>query len=371
MISCLAVLAVFLVTACNAVVPIVFLPPAPPTAPADDHLFGVSVAAHLYLLDPAAQNAALDDLATLGVNAMRMDLNWDVVAEAGPAYRNWAVYDRLIAAARVRNIKVLAVLIGTPAWARPSGCSDFHCAPADYDAFAGFAAEAVARYSGNGVVAWEVWNEPNDVGRWHPRPNVAAYADLLAVTADAIHAVNPNATVMNGGLAPHATAGGHIAQLEYLAGLCSSGALSKIDAIAYHPYSFPAPPSYVAPWNAWSMMGDASPGFKTVLPACGEQDKPLWLTEYGAPTGGPGAIATVSNYNFAAAPDHVDEALQAQMVRESFQRVKSSIQMRAIFWYTWRDLGTNPASQENFFGLHRFDGSAKPAWTALRDQLHS
>lgn len=320
MIVCLAVMAALLVTACNAVVPIVFLP-ATPTNPPDDHLFGVSVTAHLYLLDPAAQNTTLDDLVALGVNAMRMDLNWDVVAEGGPAYRNWAVYDRLIATARARNIKVLAVLIGTPASARPGGCGDFHCAPADYDAFAGFAPRPYTRYSTNGVVAWEVWNEPNDVGHWHPRPNIGAYADLLAIAADAIHAVNPNAVVMNGGIAPHATENGHIAQLEFLSGLCGTGRARQGRRHRLSPVLVPGAAVVRSAWSAWSMMGDVNPGFERCcfFRLCREQDKPLWLTEYGAPTGGPGAIATVATYNFAAFPDHVDEALQAQMARESYR----------------------------------------------------
>jgi hypothetical protein len=36
-----------------------------------------------------------------------------------------------------------------------------------------------------------------------------------------------------------------------------------------------------------------------------------------------------------------------------------------FFWYTFQDDGTSTITNENFFGLTRFDGSLKPAYTTL------
>src|SRR2546421_7283932 len=95
----------------------------------------------------------------------------------------------------------------------------------------------------------------------------------------------------------------------------------------------------------------------------------VWATEYGAPTAGPGVTATTSDYQLDAAPDHVSEDLQAVMASESVELAKSSPAIGALFWYTPTDGGTDTSSRENFFGLRRFDGTPKPAYSALQEAI--
>jgi hypothetical protein len=68
-------------------------------------------------------------------------------------------------------------------------------------------------------------------------------------------------------------------------------------------------------------------------------------------------------------PDHVDEALQAQMATDSVGLAKHSSMIVALFWYSYRDVGTSPSNVENFFGLRRYGGSPKPAFTALKQAI--
>jgi hypothetical protein len=98
----------------------------------------------------------------------------------------------------------------------------------------------------------------------------------------------------------------------------------------------------------------------------GYSAKKIWVTEYGAPTNGPGAISTISNPNYNAGPDHVDEALQAEMVSEAITAYKADSWMNGFFWYSYQDLGTSTSTNENFFGLLRADGSEKPSFTAYQ-----
>jgi hypothetical protein len=65
----------------------------------------------------------------------------------------------------------------------------------------------------------------------------------------------------------------------------------------------------------------------------------------------------------------VDEALQAQLVTDSVALAKSSSTIVALFWYSYRDLGTTTSTVQNFFGLRRHDGSPKPAYGALRQGI--
>jgi hypothetical protein len=194
---------------------------------------------------------------------------------------------------------------------------------------------------------------------------------LLRAVVPAIKGADTAATLISGGLAPAPSSGGDISQIDYLTGFSRLGGPGLVDAIGYHPYSFPVPPAYKVDWNAWSQIAATPTNFKSVLAAHGYAGKKIWITEYGAPTNGPGLGATTSDYKLTArpGPDHVDEALQAQMATDSVGLAKSSSTIVALFWYSRRDLGTSTSNVENFFGLRRHDGSPKPAYAALQHAI--
>jgi hypothetical protein len=332
---------------------------------------GLSYGDTLVWLTATALAQTLDDAAALGTGWIRADLAWtDVQSKSAEVY-DWSGFDRVVHAAKARHLRVLPVLAYTPAWARPAGCSSAKCAPADANAFASFAAAAVRRYAPLGVHTWEIWNEPNITGFWKPAPSVDRYVALLRAVVPAIKGADAAATLISGGLAPAPSSGGDISQIDYLTGFSRLGGPGLVDAIGYHPYSFPVPPAYKVDWNAWSQIAATPTNFKSVLAAHGYAGKKIWITEYGAPTNGPGLGATTSDYKLTArpGPDHVDEALQAQMATDSVGLAKSSSTIVALFWYSRRDLGTSTSNVENFFGLRRHDGSPKPAYAALQHAI--
>ena len=116
-------------------------------------------------------------------------------------------------------------------------------------------------------------------------------------------------------------------------------------------------------------MQNTSTSFQSILTSFGYRTMKIWATEYGAPTNGPGASSDLSDYNLDADPDHVTETLQAQMATDSVRLAKTSSMLGALFWYTQTDTGTDTSDRENFFGLRRFDGSAKPAYGALQKAI--
>ena len=65
-------------------------------------------------------------------------------------------------------------------------------------AFANWAAAAVKRYRGRGIV-WEIYNEPN-TGFWTPEPNVSDYVKLALETSKAIHQVAPAEQIIGPGV---------------------------------------------------------------------------------------------------------------------------------------------------------------------------
>jgi hypothetical protein len=108
---------------------------------------------------------------------------------------------------------------------------------------------------------------------------------------------------------------------------------------------------------------------RSVMTTYGDGAKKIWMTEYGAPTGGPGLAADVGNYLIGSSPDHVTEALQEKMLREVLPLHASYDWAGPMFWYSYLDGGTSQSDRENFFGLIRYDGTQKPAYTTLMTLL--
>jgi hypothetical protein len=344
----------------------------PTTTPTQSGLrLGLSYGDTLPGLSLAALDSELNDATQIGVGWIRLDLAWDDIQPSSPASFNWTAFDRIVTEANALHLSLLPILDYTPVWARVAGCGTDKCAPANPNAFAAFASAAAARYAPLGIHTWEIWNEPNVTAFWKPTPNPGQYVTLLKATAMAIRAVDPSATIVSGGLAPTATSDGNISQLDYLTAFCQLGGQRLVDAVGYHPYSFPVPPSYPAAWNAWQQIAATTSSFAGVLSAYGSPNEKIWLTEYGAPTNGPGVGATSSNYKLTQGPDHVDDALQATMATDSVTLARKSPIIGALFWYSYRDQGTDPGNTEDFYGLRRFDGTPKPAYAALQQAIRA
>lgn len=335
-----------------------------------DHQFGIAVSDSLSGLSDVDLNKELADIVSLGAEWIRIDIDWSEIQPEDSSSFDWSRIDRTVASARAHHINILAILDYTPPWARLSGCYSNRCQPDDPSRYADFAAAAARRYKSS-IHDWEIWNEPNMKDSWLPDADVASYVLFLKAAYAAIKDEDPEATVITGGLGPTDTRDGNIAPVEYLADMYRAGAKTYFDAVAFHPYSFPAPPGYPAPWNAWQQMAHTSPSLRSIMIAHGDASKSIWITEYGAPSGGPAGIASSTDLNLMGHADHVTEELQAKMARDAISEVKDILWSGPLFWYSYKDQGTSSETKENFFGLLRFDGSKKSAYTLLQELLVS
>lgn len=314
--------------------------------------------------------AGLDDAVYTGAGWIRVDLAWsDIQPDSATGYA-WQGFDRVVAAARRRGLQVLPTLGYVPQWARRDSCaSQDSCPPADPGLFARFAAAAAQRYAPQGVHTWQVWNEPNITIYWGPKADPAGYTRLLDAASKALRGADPAAVVLMGGLAAVHTdpAKGWLSQNDFLAAACKLGATTMVNAISYHPYTYPYLPSartdFGTPWERISSTKDS---LVSVLSACGTPNLPIWLTETGAPTNGPGEAA--DSPNAASNPTHVTEALQAAIAADAVPAAAADPHVAAVFWYTDRDTGQDAdrANNELFFGLRRHDGSPKPSLDAFK-----
>ncbi|MDT5180647.1 MAG: polysaccharide biosynthesis protein PslG [Mycobacterium sp.] len=284
-----------------------------------------------------------------GVWSVRVDVDWSRI-EAERGHRDWSDVDRVIHSVRVHGMCAHGLISYAPAWAadpavHPHGS---YFAP-EPNLFAQFARDAASRYR-HGVTVWEVWNEPNTVNFFKPRPDAAKYGALLAATYAAIKSVAAELTVVSGGLAPAEDNGSDIAPTTFLKGLYEEGANRYFDAFGIHPYTYPALPNDLTT-SAWNTALRLS-AMHDVMIDGGDARKPIWITECGAPTG--------------TAPVAVSEETQAQTVRIMLRAARDVAWLGPAFVYSIRDSGTDRSDPEQNFGILRRDFSPKPAYSVVR-----
>ncbi|NTV44257.1 MAG: glycoside hydrolase family 5 protein [Candidatus Yonathbacteria bacterium] len=329
--------------------------------------FGIAAGGGLVSLSEGDLDMYFQSLNSLGVSWVRWDVNWRSVQEERSDVYHWDDPDRISGEAKKYNVKSLGILTYAPYWALSAPCvSAKTCAPVDPATFAHFAGLAAARYKGT-IDYWEIWNEPNTHQDEYPRPNVVQYATLLKETYAAIKKANPNAVVIVGGLAPAADdSDGNISPVTFIQGLYDSGVKDSFDAIALHPYTYPGAPDYVCEWNNWDQMYT----IRNIMIKNGDTAKKIWLTEYGAPTGGPGRARTVNDYSFVYGADYMSESAQTQLVRRVTEMYAAdTTTFGPFFWYSLWDNGTSKSTPENFFGLLRHDWSKKPAYDTFKSAV--
>jgi hypothetical protein len=301
------------------------------------------------------QASQLAAMKAIGIVSIRLEADWSSVQAWGPKKFSWAPLDRVVRSVRAAGMSVDLIIDGCPAWAARAGTSgDVSPTPARAAAFARFAGEVAARYAPTGVRMFEIWNEPNNAGFWSPKPNPAAYtADLKAAYAS-IKRADRSAFVLSGGLAPEVNDGANINAITFLQDMYAHGAKGSFNAVGYHPYSYPALPDSYQSWSGWSQMGQTRPSIRSVMTSHGDGRKQVWITEVGAPSGG---------------PDRVGQAAQGADLSQAITNTRKTSWIGGLYLYSWQDEGTSQVTDENWFGLVTAAGAHKAAYAAVAAAL--
>lgn len=332
------------------------------------HAYGIAAGGAMAGMSVADINKELDDIVSLGATWVRFDVEWQNIQYQDANHYDWGDYDKVVNATAAHHLKMVGILAYTPKWARASGCNSPQCPPADPAQFAKFAAAAATHYAPKGLQAWEIWNEPNTAQFWQPNANPAAYTKVLQAAYTAVKLANPQAIIITGGLSPQDTTAANMSELDFLQGVYANGGKGFFDAVGDHPYTYPLLPSDSS-GNAWSRMSQTGVSLRSIMEANGDSVKKIWLTEFGAPTGGPGDTATEENYATVHDTWHVDEQLQADMATRAVQLYKNYDWVGPLMWYSYKDTSTDQSTNENFFGLLRHDGSQKAAYVAFKKAI--
>jgi hypothetical protein len=277
------------------------------------------------LLNAGTRAHAFEQMQTLGVKALRVELSWSDVAPAAgsatkpafdatnPGLYAWGAYDAILAEAqRLHWAVLLTVTSPAPRWATSNKKAPYITRPDQRD-FQEFMT-AVARHYGSEVSVYSIWNEPNHpaflLPQWNSNGTPASpriYRGLFQAGYEGIKAAGvAHPRVLFGETAPtgydtvnvrreKSRAYLHdVAPLAFLRGaFClnakyrragSCGPLS-ISGYAHHAYTLPAGPKYV-PSKADDVTIGAISRLSRALDLAARAHAinghvPIYLTEFG------------------------------------------------------------------------------------------
>jgi polysaccharide biosynthesis protein PslG len=282
----------------------------------------------------------------MGASVGRIYVSWGAMEQQRGSY-HWANIDLAYWTMIASGLRPVLNVVGAPAWARPAGVTCTGCqyppAPAYDGAWQQFLRLLAARY--NGAMAIEIWNEPNLANFFAPKADPVRYTSLLRQAHGAIKSVAPQIAVVSGGLAGTGMAPRNgMADGAFLTAMYRAGAKGAMDAIGHHPYPASHP-----------LVHDMNVTVQRVRDArnAARDNKPIWVTEVGLST----ATANLAGHDF------VSEAEQASALQTMYCSLAAMPDVPVALVFRFADTGVN--NWDGMLGIHRADGSAKPARDAL------
>jgi hypothetical protein len=265
----------------------------------------ISAAAQLYTCctPEALQERLFAEAEASGAEYVRVDVELHGIFDAaGTRERpDWSHLDRMIELARRHDVRLLGIILGTPAWlsdcprGEPSKVSI--CAPSDPAEWGRLAGEVAAHARGS-IDHWEIVNEPD--ARWAFTGSAEDYARMLSASYDAIKAAAPEAQVVFGGVERPR----EHEWIERVLATPGADAARKFDIAAVHlrlrlRNELHELPEWLTAWRALL----ARHGF----------DGPIWVTEHGYPA----APAFQWDPAYRGADPATGDAAQASLLRDS------------------------------------------------------
>ena len=190
------------------------------------------------------------------------------------------------------------------------------------------------------IAHYEIWNE------WDmeaPADPVLSqdYLRLVNDAAGIIRQQDPQARVLAGSVTTEGIESGFARRLV------EGGVMNSVDGLSLHPYVHCRSGSRNTPeaWIEWLAEVDLE------LSRSAGKPVPLYLTEMAWPA--------------HKGKCGVDEVTQAAYLARSFFLARTLPNIRGMWWYNFRNDGTDPKEREHNFGLVRQDLTKKPAYEVL------
>ncbi|MBI3538429.1 MAG: beta-galactosidase, partial [Chloroflexi bacterium] len=280
--------------------------------------FGVNASLEQYAND-ADLNRALELIRGAGFVLVRQFFNWNDIEPRANEF-NWDKWDTIVARADAYGLKIVAVIMTTPEWARDVGERDLvNAKPAHEEDFARFVRAFVTRYREK-IQSVQIWDNPNVHPFWGRRnADPFEYVAILRAGALAARAVNPNVKIISAGLADSdelIRAHPDYSDILYLRGMYDAGARPFFDILGAKTYGM-----WSGPDNRRAAMDTFNFSRAILLReemiAHSDADKPMWAVEMGW-------NALPRDYRGAPSPWGNDtEAKQSARLAQAIARARS------------------------------------------------
>jgi hypothetical protein len=305
-----------------------------------DHTWGVTRS------DRDQANAAIQDL---GAQWVRLTMSWaDIEPQQKGSYAMLSHYDAAIASAAASGARIVITVYTSPTWA--SGLAEKDSPPRNAADYADFMRFAATRW-GDKVDAWEIWNEQNLWGFWSTGPDPAEYARLLKAAYPAVKGADPSALVVYGGVSFNDH---HYIRNSYA---FEPNLGDYYDVMATHPYTPGNAPEDVWYDTDGQIHKQSFAAYREVreeMVAHGDDDKPIWFTEFGWSTN------TVQW--------GTTQAQQADYLARALRCVEQDPYVQVAIWYIYRNhhWAQDADTWVDQLGLVNSDHTRKPAYDAFK-----
>lgn len=282
------------------------------------------------------QGGPIDLAAGTGAGWVREEIRWDWVEHPLGTY-DWGFMDEMVQKSTARGLNILG-LLGYNNSAQKAGVVNYDYP--DINLWKRYVAAVVTHYKAQ-IHAWEVWNEPDVPYFW--KAGVSQYLTLLRETYTTIKSIDPTAVVMNGACSN--------LEMGWFNQFLAEGGAQYTDVLAFHPY-----PKRSNLDNGLYESLDL-PKLRDIATKTGKR---WWFTEIGWASAGVG-----EDYGGGVGDDR---AQASYMVRQYVQTLSfAGLNVDYVFWYNFRNDGTNPTDPENNYGLIQNDWrTPKYSYTAYQ-----
>ena len=250
-------------------------------------------------VEPEKRARSLQMIADAGFHWIRQSFPWYDIEIHGKGdfedrrhepYRSaWDKYDNIVELTEQHGLAIIARLEAPPEWSRHDGTARGAFGPpddiADYGDYVSIVAE---RYRGR-IRFYQIWNEPNIYPEWGNRPvDPVAYTELLCLAFARIKAVDPQAVIISGAMAPTAElgtwnpayAGNNLMDVVFLQRMYDAGAGACFDVMAVNNYMLWSGPTDHRMRPTQDQMNFSRPLWvRDVMVANGDAHKPIWISE--------------------------------------------------------------------------------------------
>jgi putative inorganic carbon (HCO3(-)) transporter len=288
-------------------------------------------------LDMVERHEALAAMQDAGFRWLRQRFSWHAIEPEQGTY-DWTVWDEIVEDVGQYRIQLIAVLDGSPPWARAGEDVGNPLAPPVETRFFGdFAAAFAARY-GDRIDHYQVWDEPNIAPHWGTREiDPAAYGRLLQEGAIRIRAADPEAVILAAALAPNVETGGaNISELHFLDALYQQNAQEWFDVVSAQPYSLEEPVD--SPPDGGRLNWQRISLLREVMEAHGDAQTAIWAVSSGLTD---------------ASAEGVGQALEQARLEWPW--------LGPVLWAAW-----NPGDRQGQYALVGADGRPGQMYEALR-----